>query len=510
MSFVNIENLTHSIRGKMLYKNASMKINKSEHIALVGPNGAGKSTLLHIIYQKIGADNINMEIHPKIKIGYLDQHQEVDLTMQVEQYLRETYSDLYEIEAKIHKLYENMAIDYQEDDLVKALKLQEHLDQNDFETITKKIRSLVDGLGIDPELLDKPMGDLSGGKRGKVILAKLLLAEDDFLLLDEPTNFLDLAQVEWLAKFLQSYSSAFLMVSHDRDFINKTCKVIYAIENLSLNRYVGDFEKFLEQSELRKEQYESEYIGQKRLIQKLETFVAKNKARKSTSKMARSRQNQLDKMDVLSKQETIVKPKFSFRYKKPSSSVIISALNLAIGYDKALIKNLTFDIREGEKCIVSGYNGIGKTTFLKTLSSELDPIDGIIKLGNGIEIAYFKQVEDFEDITPIEYMKKIYPEMDDPIIRITIANFGVKTQVMYNKMNKLSGGEQTKVRLAVLSLKPCNLLILDEPTNHIDVLAKESLLEAIEAFSGTVLLTTHDINFSTNWANKILDFEKLV
>ncbi|AHF57807.1 ABC-F family ATP-binding cassette domain-containing protein [Spiroplasma eriocheiris] len=509
MSILHLENLTHSNGGKLLYKNAELKINKGEHIALVGPNGAGKTTLLNIIAHKITPDQGVINLHPRLKIGYLDQHQAVDLTLTVDQYLKETYQELYNIENKIAKLYEGMANDYQEADLVKALKLQEYLDKNDFETINKKVRSLVDGLGIDPTLLNHPLGSLSGGQRGKVLLAKLLLQEDDFLLLDEPTNFLDLTQVEWLAKFLQNYNSAFLLVSHDRDFINKTCKIIYAIENYTLNRYVGNFAKYQEQSQLRIEQYEKERKGQEKVIKKLETFIAKNAARVSTARMAQSRKKPLDKMEILEKQEKLTKPKFNFKYKRPATAVIIKATNLTIGYQLPLIKNLTFEIREGEKCIVKGRNGIGKTTFLNTIAHQIPPLAGEVILGANVQVAYFKQTEKISDLTPIEYLKKISPDLDDKIIRTTLANFGLKTTLMHNKMAKLSGGEQTKTRLAGLSLTPCSLLILDEPTNHIDILAKEALLEATEAFPGTVLITTHDINFSTNWANKILDFEEL-
>ncbi|AGM25750.1 ABC transporter ATP-binding protein [Spiroplasma syrphidicola EA-1] len=510
MSLINIENLSHANGGKQLYKNSAVKINKGEHIALVGANGAGKTTLLNIIAGKINPDQGEIEIHPKAKIGYLDQHQEIDGNLTVDQFLKLTYQDLFDIEKKIHDLYEQMSVEYDEDLLVRALKLQEFLDQNDFDIIDKKIRSLVDGLGIDPEHLERKLATLSGGQRGKIILAKLLLSKNDFLLLDEPTNFLDIEQVEWLAKFLQNYENAYLLVSHDIDFINKTARIIYAVENLEINRYVGDYNKYLELSELKQDQYAKSQQAQTKLIKKLETYVAKNAARASTAKSAQSRQKQLEKIEVLDKQQTLAKPKFSFKYKKPSSTVIISANNLAIGYSFPLIDPLTFKIRDGEKCIVRGYNGIGKTTFLNTIAGVIPPLSGEFELGNNVSIAYFHQIDNVNDFTPIEYLKNIYPDMEEGKVRSTIANFGVKNTLMQNKMEQLSGGEQTKVRLAALSLQPCSLLILDEPTNHIDVLAKEALLEAIKAFPGTVLITTHDINFSTNWADRVLDFEKLI
>ncbi|AUF83233.1 ABC transporter ATP-binding protein [Mesoplasma syrphidae] len=510
MSIVLIEGLTHQNGGKKLYQDSTMRINKGEHIALLGANGTGKTTLLNIIAGKNIPDHGTIELHPRSKMGYLDQHQDVDMTIIVEDYLKDTYKELYEIEAKIHKIYENMAIEYNEEDLVKALAMQEDLSLRGFDTIEKEIGNLVAGLGINADNLKKQLGQLSGGQRGKVLLAKLLLKQDDFILLDEPTNFLDIEQVEWLAKFLQQYENAFLLVSHDEDFINKTVDVIYAIENLEINRYVGNYEKYVELSAQRADQYDRARESQQQQIAKLKEYVAKNAARASTARSAQSRQKQLNKMDVLDERRKLAKPKMSFKYKRPNSAVIVKAESLEIGYGFALTEPLTFELREGQKCIVKGYNGIGKTTFLKTVAGEIPKVGGNVMVGNGVETAFFHQVEENNEMTPIAYLMSLYPQMLEGEVRATIGKFGVKSELMMNPMKLLSGGEQTKVRLAALSLVPASLLILDEPTNHIDVLAKDALLEAIQAFEGTVLITTHDINFETNWADKVLNFEDLV
>lgn len=511
MSILFIENLTHANGDKLLYKNSSLRINKGEHVALLGPNGAGKTTLLNIISEKITFDQGQVELHPKAKMGYLDQHQDIDLKLKVDDYLKDAYRNLYDINDQIHQIYEKMAVEYQEADLIKALGLQEQLNVQGFDQIDKQVGNLVNGLGIELPNLDKTLGELSGGQRGKVLLAKLLLANDDFILLDEPTNFLDVEQVEWLAKFLQNYENSFLLVSHDNDFINQTVNVIYAIENREINRYVGNYNKYLELSQLRKDQHNQAVKSQQQQINKLQEYVAKNKARASTAASAQSRQKQLDKMNVLEERRDLVKPKMNFRYRRPSASVVAKINNLEIGYDFSLLQRpLNFELREGEKAIVKGYNGIGKTTFLKTLAGELNPFQGQVELGNGVSVAFFHQIEQFGEETPIQLLKREYPMMTDSEIRQTIGRFGIKSNLMNHPMNLLSGGEQTKVRLSALSLQPCNLLILDEPTNHIDVLAKAALLEAIQAFEGTVLLTTHDINFETNWADKVLNFEDLV
>lgn len=510
MSIITIENLTHGNSGKILYKNASLQVNKGEHVALVGMNGVGKTTLLNIINGTLSADNINLNIHPKIKIGYLDQHQEVNLELTVLQYLQESYQHLFLKEQQIEELYAKMAQEYTEELLNKAMKIQDELTNQGFDTISKKIRRLIDGLGINVQLLEQTLGSLSGGQRAKVLLTKLLLNEDDFLLLDEPTNFLDIEQINWLAKFLQSYPSAFLLVSHDRNFINMTCNIIFDIDNCMITRYVGNFESFLEQKNLQHRQYESAYTNQKKLIDKLETYISKNAARASTAKSAESRRKQLAKMDVMDKQHIQVPPKFYFKYYKTTSSIAVQAQKLEIGYDKPLIKPLTFTIRTGSKWVVKGYNGIGKTTFLKTLAGNIPVVSGNINLGDKMQVAYFHQTEVTSSVTPFNYLKELDIKLPDGEVRKLLANFGLRSNLVMKPMNLLSGGEQTKVRLAALALKPCNLLILDEPTNHIDVLAKESLLKALQNFEGTVLITTHDTNFNNSWIDGILDFEQLI
>ncbi|ASP28763.1 ABC transporter ATP-binding protein [Spiroplasma corruscae] len=510
MGLVNIQNLSHANGDKKLYKEAVLKLNRREHIALVGPNGAGKTTLLNIISKKIIPDLGEVEIHPKTKIGYLDQHLSIKDDMEVNSYLKTAFQDLYDVEERMNIIYEKMSENYDENELVKALKYQDILNHNDFDSIEKKIGNLVNGLGIGIDKLDKKMSELSGGQKNKVMLAKLLLSDNDFLVLDEPTNFLDIEQVNWLASFLQSFEKAFIMVSHDQDFINKTCNIIYALDNLKLTRYVGNYDKYIEELAIQQEQYDKDFVSQQRKIKKLETYIAKNSARLSTAKSAQSRKKTLDKLDKMDKRKENIKPNFNFMYKEPASDVIIKAEDLVIGYDSPILHKLNFEIRKGEKCIIKGKNGIGKTTFLKTLSSELKPYSGDIKLGNGVVYSYFKQLEKVDDINAINYLMNRYNDLTEREARAKIGQFGLRNDLMIRPMSTLSGGEQTKVRLSALSMEPCSLLILDEPTNHIDSLAKESLLEAIMDFEGTVLLTTHDINFSTKWADKVINFEDLV
>lgn len=506
MSILFIKELSHSTGSKSLYQKATMKINVGEHIALIGPNGSGKTTLLNIISGKVSADKIDLNFFPYVKMGYLDQHQLVDNNISALDYLKTAYKDLFLKEQMINELYHQLSLNYEEKILNKALKLQTELDNSDFYNVEKEINNLVIGLAIDKLLLAQKLSSLSGGQKSKILLAKLLLSKNDFLLLDEPTNFLDTEQVNWLASFLQTYQYAFLLISHDQAFVNKVAHIIYAIENFNLVRYVGNFDHYLELKQLNQRQYLMEYQGQQKKIDKLQTYVNKNIARKSTAKSGQSRKKQLEKMEIIAKPQKISKPNFNFKYRRSLTSVSLKVKDLTIGYTKPLINSLSFTIKEGEKWLVQGYNGIGKTTLLETLTGNIKPISGIITIGDNVTIGYFKQFYNFPELSPIQYLKSLNPEMDDAEIRKILASFGIKRELAMRSLNKLSGGEQTKVRLAVLSLVPCSLLILDEPTNHLDDLAKDSLLEAITNYSGTVLLTSHDINFNTSWVDKTLNF----
>ncbi|WP_342189641.1 ABC-F family ATP-binding cassette domain-containing protein [Spiroplasma endosymbiont of Dilophus febrilis] len=506
MSILFIKELNHSTGSKSLYQKATMKINVGEHIALIGPNGSGKTTLLNIISGKVSADKIDLIFFPYVKMGYLDQHQLVDNNISALDYLKTAYKDLFLKEQMINELYHQLSLNYEEKILNKALKLQTELDNSDFYNVEKEINNLVIGLAIDKSSLAQKLSSLSGGQKSKILLAKLLLSKNDFLLLDEPTNFLDTQQVNWLASFLQTYPYAFLLISHDQAFVNKVAHIIYAIENFNLVRYVGNFDHYLELKQLNQRQYLMEYQGQQKKIDKLQTYVNKNIARKSTAKSAQSRKKQLEKMEIIAKPQKISKPNFNFKYRRSLTSVTLKVKDLTIGYTKPLINSLSFTIKEGEKWLVQGYNGIGKTTLLETLTGNIKPISGIITIGDNVTIGYFKQFYNFPELSPIQYLKSLNPEIDDGEIRKILASFGIKRELAMQTLNKLSGGEQTKVLLAVLSLIPCSLLILDEPTNHLDDLAKDSLLEAITNYSGTVLLTSHDINFNTSWVDKTLNF----
>lgn len=510
MSLLIIENLSYQTSSKKLYQNANLRINKGEHIVLIGPNGSGKTTLLNIINKDIAPDQGTVTFFPHVKVGYLDQHLIVDDSLTVDQYLKTNYQELFDKEAKMNDLYQAMAQDYQEKYLEQALKIQHELDVKGFNTINKTINNLITGLNIDKSLLDKNLASISGGQKSKILLAKLLLSNYDLLLLDEPTNFLDIEQINWLASFLQTYPQAFIVVSHDQKFVNQIAKIIYEIDNLMFNRYVGDFEHYLSLKDTNKKQYEKQYKVQQQTIKNMKEFIAKNIAKASKAKSAQSRVKQLAKMDVLAKpQAAQIPPNFHFQAKKAPNNIILSSTNLVIGYQKPLINPLNFTIKAGEKWLVKGGNGVGKTTLLQTIMDYIRPLSGLINITENLSIGYFQQIITLKDLTPIQFLQEKNDKLTDQEIKVLLASFAIKGGLMFQSIKNLSGGEQTKVQLAALSTQKYDLLIMDEPTNHLDNNAKIALNNAINKFSGAVLLTTHDLNFDQTWANHVLNFEKI-
>ena len=362
--------------------------------------------------------------------------------------------------------------------------------------------------------LDRSVDDLSGGQRAKVLLTKLLLQNPMILILDEPTNFLDENHVRWLGQFLQNYENAFILVSHDIPFLNDVVNVIYHVENATLTRYSGDYRYFEEMHALKKRQLEQAYEKQRREIAGLEDFVARNKARAATANMARSRQKKLDRMDVIELPRERLKSEFSFRPARTTGRVVMEARGLVLGYDAPLTRPMDLLLERNQKIAVKGVNGLGKSTLLKTLLGIIPPIAGEVELDQFVEPGYFEQEESASARTALEEFWAEYPGYTNGEVRAALAKCGLTAEHIGTQMRVLSGGENAKVRLAKLMHREINLLVLDEPTSHLDVDAKEELARAIAAFKGTVLLVSHEPEFYqdivsgvwdlTEWTTKVV------
>ena len=509
MSLLDIEGLTHSFGENLLYKNAGFSLNRGEHIGVVGQNGTGKSTLIKICTEQIMPDAGRVVWQPNISVGYLDQYAEIEKDMTMQSFLKSAFSRLYQLEREMTMAYERAAIGNMEY-LSLAAKHQEQLEIHDFYSIDTQIEQVANGLGLLAIGLDRPIDKMSGGPRAKVILAKLLLEKPDVLLLDEPTNFLDKEHITWLSDYLSGLDNAFMVVSHDYAFLEKTADRICDIDNGSITKYYGTYSEFLRKKTLLREDYVHRYSIQQKEIQKTEEFIRKNIAGRK-SKMARGRRKQLErmeKMEALDQKE--ITPYFHFSEVSFTNTEHLLVKDLSVGYYHPVLSEVDFTIKGGQKVVITGFNGVGKSTLLKTLVGQIPSMHGHYKFSDQVTIGYFEQDLIWEDTarTPIQIVSDSYPDMVMKEVRKALALCGISSKHAMQPVGTLSGGEQAKVKMCMLTLKPCNFLILDEPTNHLDIQAKEMLKTALAEFAGTVLLVSHEENFYREWAQRIIDIEK--
>ncbi|KOO49813.1 ABC-F family ATP-binding cassette domain-containing protein [Viridibacillus arvi] len=510
MSILTVENLGHTFGDRTLFKDVSFRIVEGEHVGLVGANGVGKSTLMSIITGQLIHDQGKVEWLPNTHYGYLDQHTLLTPGKTMRETLRDAFLPLYQKEAEMNEITGKMAEatpEELEELLEQMAEIQDALDAGDFYTLDMKIEEVARGLGLDAIGLERDVTALSGGQRTKLLLAKLLLEKPKVLLLDEPTNYLDEEHVTWLSNYLKGYPHAFFLISHDTEFMNGVVDVIFQLEFSKLTRYTATYEKFLELAEINKRQHIDAYEKQQEFIKKQEGFIAKNKARYSTTGRAKSRQKQLDRMERIDRPETAAKPKFNFKESRSSGRYVVEAENLLIGYDKdkPLLPPLTFEIERGEKIALVGMNGVGKSTLLKTMLGKVQPLGGKVTRGDFLFPSYFEQEVKAGNITPIEDVWNAYPSMEQSQIRAVLASTGLKNEHISRPLNQLSGGEQAKVRICKLMMDESNWMLFDEPTNHLDVHAKEELKRAMKEYKGTIILVSHEPEFYDGLVTKVWD-----
>lgn len=512
MSILSVRNITHYFGDKLIIKNISFDLLHKERVGLVGANGSGKSTLLKIINGSHLADEGTIEWLPQTKVGYLEQHIELVQGITIRQYLQSAYQHLYDLETELLKLSNQLGI-VAEAELQFYLKrfaqIQEQLDHGDFYMIDTKVEEIADGLGITALGLETDVSQLSGGQRTKLLLAKLLLEEPNLLLLDEPTNYLDVAHIDWLTDYLRNYPHSFILISHDTGFMNEVVNIIYHLEHKQLTRYLGNYQKFVETYEFRKQQTYLAYNRQQVEIKKLETYVQKNKARASTSKQAKARAKKLMKIDRIDIPNPPPKPKFAFQVCERPGSIVAELLELQVGYDRPLLPPFSKTIRRGEKIAITGYNGIGKSTTLKTMIGEIPPFSGTVSFGPNVRPAFFAQEWiEASEMSPLEYIWAVHPKMTQKEVRQALARAGLKSDHIFQPLSLLSGGEQTRVRLCEFMLEDSNWLILDEPTNHLDIVAKDILSKALQDYEGTIVVVSHEPEFFSPWVTQVWNLEQ--
>jgi len=508
MSVLEIKNLTHRYDDRFIFNDANLCINNGEHVGVVGLNGAGKSTFINIIADKLTYDEGEVYWLPNVRKGYLDQHATLDGSKTVMEYLMESFDYLYELNDKLEELYASMG-DLEGDELDKAIKkssrMQERLENEGFYDLEAKVKKVANGLGVNAFGYDSLIGRLSGGERAKLMLSKLLLSELDIMLLDEPTNFLDIEHIDWLIKYLNGFKKTFIVISHDVKFLNAVCNFIVNIENGYIKKYAGNYDKFLVMHEMNAKQYEEDYNRQQKQIKKLQDYIDRNSARASTAGMANARKKQLAKIEVMQAPVTVYEAEFNFPYVDLNTKDLLVVKDLVIGYGAPLLPAINVHMRSDTKLWVRGVNGVGKSTFIKTILRKIPRISGFYTFHDSVRIAYLEQELSFGESqeSASQYYARFFPRANPKEIRSELAKVGLKGELAVKPLKQMSGGEQIRAKLAVLCNTPSNLLILDEPTNHLDVKAKQALKQALANYEGALILVSHEEDFVDGICNQV-------
>ena len=509
---IQLNNVTKNFVVNEIFSNVKMEINDKDRVAIVGRNGAGKSTLLKIISGELSFDSGERTVSKNTTIGYLSQELIVREDLSIYEEMITCFDEIISLEANLEKLSYELTPENIENDpglLDRFDRLQnEVLTHKDYH-YKSKIESVLYGLDFTKDVFDKKISTFSGGEKTRLSMAKLLLSEPDLLILDEPTNHLDMENVAWLENYLSSYNGAIVIVSHDRYFLDKVVNVVYNLEFGKLKKYVGNYSKFLKQYEEDYEKQLKEFTSQQKDIKRLEEFVQKNIARASTSKMAKSRQKVLDKMELIDNPKKDDKAaNIEFNIKEQSGRDVLMIENLKVGYDGKQVGNAyNFSVYKGDRIAIVGRNGIGKSTLIKTIAKKQNAIGGSVHYGSKVSLGYYdqKQAEFESSKTILNELWDEYPLMKEAEVRTVLGRFLFRGDSVLKIVRDLSGGEKARLQLAKLMLEKNNLLVLDEPTNHLDITSKQVLEDALENYEGTIVFVSHDRYFINKIANKVLD-----
>ena len=518
---LNVEHLYKYFNGQALLKDINFTVEDREAVGLIGINGCGKSTLLNIITGSEGYDKTpeglgSVNIAGKASIGFLRQNSGLNSELTIGEEMKNAFAPLLKTLDKMKVLEKKMADGGDIDDIGhEYAELSSYFEARDGYRIDVKIKQVLNGMGFGSTPTDRVISTLSGGEKTRLALAKLLLEEPNLLILDEPTNHLDFETLMWLEDYLKGYKGAIIIVSHDRYFLNKVCTRICEIEQGRLTSYRGDYSSYLVQKKMNSERQLKEYEAQQKEIAKLKDYVAKNLVRASTSKMAKSRQHMLDRIERIDKPLMYSKPpKIKLEYDIEPTKDIVRVVDCPLvvgdGADKKeLIKSLTMNVRRGEHVAIIGANGIGKTSILKLIQGIIPHEGGNIRWGGNVKISYFEQEHAILDPhkTVLEEIMDRYPRLSEQQARSVLGAVLLTGENVFKPISVLSGGERAKLCFAIMALNRGNVLVLDEPTNHLDLSTKEVLEDALAEFGGTIILVSHDRYLLNKVASRIIEIK---
>ena len=515
MIILQANKIERSFAGEVLFDNINLQVDERDRIALVGKNGAGKSTLLKILVGEEEPTSGEINKKKDISLSYLAQDSRFESENTIYDEMLHVFDDLRRTEKQLRQMELEMGEKFGED-LEKLMsdydRLSENFRQAGGFTFEADIRAILNGFKFDESMWQMKIAELSGGQNTRLALAKMLLEKPNLLVLDEPTNHLDIETIAWLENYLVNYSGALIIVSHDRYFLDKVATITLDLTKHSLERYVGNYSRFVELKEQKLATEAKNYEKQQKEIAALEDFVNRNLVRASTTKRAQSRRKQLEKMERLDKPEAGKKSaNMTFQSEKTSGNVVLTVENAAIGYDgEVLSEPINLDLRKMNAVAIVGPNGIGKSTFIKSIVDQIPFIKGEKRFGANVEVGYYDQTQSklTSSNTVLDELWndfKLTPEVE---IRNRLGAFLFSGDDVKKSVGMLSGGEKARLLLAKLSMENNNFLILDEPTNHLDIDSKEVLENALIDFDGTLLFVSHDRYFINRVATHVLELSE--
>ncbi|UNV68321.1 ABC-F family ATP-binding cassette domain-containing protein [Streptococcus oralis] len=515
MIILQANKIERSFAGEVLFDNINLQVDERDRIALVGKNGAGKSTLLKIMVGEEEPTSGEINKKKDISLSYLAQDSRFESENTIYDEMLHVFDDLRRTETQLRQMELEMG-EKSGEDLDKLMadydRLSENFRQAGGFTYEADIRSILNGFKFDESMWQMKIAELSGGQNTRLALAKMLLEKPNLLVLDEPTNHLDIETIAWLESYLVNYSGALIIVSHDRYFLDKVATVTLDLTKHSLDRYVGNYSRFVELKEQKLATEAKNYEKQQKEIAALEDFVNRNLVRASTTKRAQSRRKQLEKMERLDKPEAGKKSaNMTFQSEKTSGNVVLTVENASIGYDGEILSEpINLDLRKMNAVAIVGPNGIGKSTFIKSIVDQIPFIKGERRFGANVDVGYYDQTQ--SKLTPSNTVLdelwndfKLTPEVE---IRNRLGAFLFSGDDVKKSVGMLSGGERARLLLAKLSMENNNFLILDEPTNHLDIDSKEVLENALIDFDGTLLFVSHDRYFINRVATHVLELSE--
>jgi len=510
---IRLENIAKSFPELDLFFKVNLQVNDGDRIGLVGPNGSGKSQLLGIIADQVYPDEGSVRSRSGLTVGLMEQETVADANRTLYEETVSVFSNLIKIEKEIAQLEDDISSTTDADRINVLLEgyssLKDRFECENGYTYRQQTSSVLQGLGFSAEEMEMPCGQLSGGQISRLGLARLLLKRPDLLLMDEPTNHLDLHAIQWLESYLETWDRAFIVVSHDRYFLNRVIRQVWDISNRRVNSWTGNYSRFQIEKRNRVDQQRREYENQRQFINQTEDYIRRNIYGQKT-KQAQSRRKILEKLNRLEKPvEDTRNIRLNLSDVPRSSDTVLTVNHLAIGYNRPLAcLPLEIPFVRGDRVGVLGGNGTGKTTFFRTILGQIPPLSGSFLWGRNVSVGYFDQKMETLTCSPIEEMRSLDPLAAEGDLRSFLALFGFQGDDVFKPLTSLSGGEKNRLLLAYLIYRRYNTLVLDEPTNHLDIASREELESALETYPGTVFVVSHDRYFLDRLVNKILYFHQ--